>query len=126
MDVIFICHYSTNSLLYKLFFFFSLRPPPSSTRSDTLFPYTTLVLPAGGNPRPARGQAQRQLQPQANRQQQRAEDDEVACDPVHATVVEPHRHQRQQPQRQRTAPERDPPVLHAARTAITEDRKSAV
>src|SRR3546814_17731132 len=63
-----------------------IRRPPRSTRTDTLFPYTTLFRSA----------------------------------PVHATVVEPHHHQRQQPQRQRTAPERDPPVLHAARTAITE------
>src|SRR3546814_8168693 len=54
-----------------------IRRPPRSTRTDTLFPYTTLFR-------------------------------------------SPHRHQRQQPQRQRTAPERDPPVLHAARTAITE------
>src|SRR3546814_10975507 len=30
-----------------MFFFLSTRRPPSSTPTDTLFPYTTLVLSAG-------------------------------------------------------------------------------
>src|SRR3546814_12050429 len=30
------------SLLYFLFFFLMIRRPPRSTRTDTLFPYTTL------------------------------------------------------------------------------------
>src|SRR3546814_6640997 len=29
-------------VLYVYFFFFMIRPPPRSTRTDTLFPYTTL------------------------------------------------------------------------------------
>src|SRR3546814_16043337 len=29
-------------LIYVLFFFFRIRRPPRSTRTDTLFPYTTL------------------------------------------------------------------------------------
>src|SRR3546814_18000191 len=29
-------------MLYVLFFFLLIRPPPRSTRTDTLFPYTTL------------------------------------------------------------------------------------
>src|SRR3546814_16170227 len=29
-------------LLWRFFFFFMIRRPPSSTRTDTLFPYTTL------------------------------------------------------------------------------------
>src|SRR3546814_11886924 len=29
-------------MLATLFFFFMIRPPPRSTRTDTLFPYTTL------------------------------------------------------------------------------------
>src|SRR3546814_13794580 len=38
------------------FFFLMIRRPPSSTRTDTLFPYTTLfrsaALPCGGFPHP--------------------------------------------------------------------------
>src|SRR3546814_8218392 len=29
-------------MLYKFIFFLMIRPPPRSTRTDTLFPYTTL------------------------------------------------------------------------------------
>src|SRR3546814_14750715 len=31
-------------LLFVFFFFLMIRPPPRSTRTDTLFPYTTLFL----------------------------------------------------------------------------------
>src|SRR3546814_18327431 len=38
--------------IYLVVFFLRIRPPPSSTRTDTPFPYTTLfrslVLPAAG------------------------------------------------------------------------------
>src|SRR3546814_13439075 len=34
-------------LLYCLFFFLMIRRPPRSTRTDTLFPYTTLFRSAG-------------------------------------------------------------------------------
>src|SRR3546814_1800170 len=34
--------YSTCTCLMFLFFFLMIRRPPSSTRTDTLFPYTTL------------------------------------------------------------------------------------
>src|SRR3546814_11436389 len=33
---------SYSSLLHSLFFFLMIRRPPRSTRTDTLFPYTTL------------------------------------------------------------------------------------
>src|SRR3546814_5150325 len=41
------CHICT----YLLFFFLMIRRPPRSTRTDTLFPYTTLFrsLPVTGN-----------------------------------------------------------------------------
>src|SRR3546814_17371385 len=29
-------------ILFSIFFFLMIRPPPRSTRTDTLFPYTTL------------------------------------------------------------------------------------
>src|SRR3546814_18817484 len=32
------------TLSYRLFFFFMILRPPRSTRTDTLFPYTTLFL----------------------------------------------------------------------------------
>src|SRR3546814_6835949 len=39
--------------LYKQFFFFlMIRRPPRSTRTDTLFPYTTLIRSAEGKPPP--------------------------------------------------------------------------
>src|SRR3546814_3531006 len=39
--------YMINSLIY-IFFFLMIRRPPRSTRTDTLFPYTTLFRSAGG------------------------------------------------------------------------------
>src|SRR3546814_10549691 len=35
--------------MYGLFFFLMIRRPPRSTRTDTLFPYTTLFRSLGGN-----------------------------------------------------------------------------
>src|SRR3546814_12696858 len=35
---------------YQLFFFLMIRPPPRSTRTDTLFPYTTLFRSDVRNP----------------------------------------------------------------------------
>src|SRR3546814_15648509 len=58
-------------MIFSLFFFLMVRPPPRSTRTDTLFPYTTLFRsalddgvesfdPGGGRPghdlRPGRRQ----------------------------------------------------------------------
>src|SRR3546814_14724157 len=40
-----ICYYSLRSLS-RLFFFLMIRRPPRSTRTDTLFPYTTLFRSA--------------------------------------------------------------------------------
>src|SRR3546814_289965 len=44
-----------------LVFFFMIRRPPRSTRTDALFPYTTLFLsagvPAGGNAEPGNDRA---------------------------------------------------------------------
>src|SRR3546814_13476821 len=41
---------------FLFFFFLMIRRPPRSTRTDTLFPYTTLFRSAGsaGHPRPRR------------------------------------------------------------------------
>src|SRR3546814_14749350 len=38
---LFCCTYTLSVLLY-IFFFLMIRRPPRSTRTDTLFPYTTL------------------------------------------------------------------------------------
>src|SRR3546814_6600428 len=46
-----ICCYATSYLLFEvLFFFLMIRRPPRSTRTNTLFPYTTLFRSAGGAP----------------------------------------------------------------------------
>src|SRR3546814_1025133 len=39
-------------VIFSLFFFLMIRRPPRSTRTDTLFPYTTLFrsVPVGGHP----------------------------------------------------------------------------
>src|SRR3546814_10308943 len=49
-----ICVFFSFFLFYVFFFFFFLmiRRPPRSTRTDTLFPYTTLFRSAGGPSRP--------------------------------------------------------------------------
>src|SRR3546814_6769060 len=38
----------TYSFLFSLFFFLMIRRPPRSTRTDTLFPYTTLFRSCSG------------------------------------------------------------------------------
>src|SRR3546814_12466866 len=38
----FLCLYTSGWCIFHLFFFLSLRRPPRSTRTYTLFPYTTL------------------------------------------------------------------------------------
>src|SRR3546814_14608382 len=35
-------------IMFALFFFLMIRRPPRSTRTDTLFPYTTLFRSGGG------------------------------------------------------------------------------
>src|SRR3546814_10907429 len=49
--VLFVLFFCTITLysLYFLFFFLIIRRPPISTRTDTLFPYTTLFRAAPGN-----------------------------------------------------------------------------
>src|SRR3546814_19448276 len=47
-------------LLIVLFFFLMIRRPPRSTRTDTLFPYTTLFRSRGTSGRGAAGKAARQ------------------------------------------------------------------
>src|SRR3546814_19723843 len=51
-----VCSYIHPS--YLVFFFLMLRRPPRSTRTDTLFPYTTLFRSDDGNDRNRRGMAQ--------------------------------------------------------------------
>src|SRR3546814_12946030 len=43
-------HYSRD--LFAVFFFLMIRRPPRSTRTDTLFPYTTLFRSEGRDARP--------------------------------------------------------------------------
>src|SRR3546814_15785561 len=47
---------SLEALMVCVFFFLMIRRPPRSTRTDTLFPYTTLFRSGGGRPakRPVR------------------------------------------------------------------------
>src|SRR3546814_18722614 len=40
--MIYVCDYIGISELYRFLFFLMIRRPPRSTRTDTLFPYTTL------------------------------------------------------------------------------------
>src|SRR3546814_591656 len=42
-------------MIYMLFFFLMIRRPPRSTRTDTLFPYTTLFRSEGHAGEPAAG-----------------------------------------------------------------------
>src|SRR3546814_13828553 len=42
MNVVYVSGCVTNHLLSLSFFFLMIRRPPRSTRTDTLFPYTTL------------------------------------------------------------------------------------
>src|SRR3546814_16363509 len=53
-DTVFCCTFGYYSLITSFFFFFFLmiRRPPRSTRTDTLFPYTTLFR-SGPGPVPA-------------------------------------------------------------------------
>src|SRR3546814_10311027 len=54
MNAMSICR-SVNSVLDCLFFFLMIRRPPRSTRTDTLFPYTTLFRSDPGPPRRVHG-----------------------------------------------------------------------
>src|SRR3546814_12396285 len=42
------CSFVSHSLLCLVIFFLMIRRPPRSTRTDTLFPYTTLFRSASG------------------------------------------------------------------------------
>src|SRR3546814_18907312 len=42
-----LCITSYRFIFYLFFFFLMIRPPPRSTRTDTLFPYTTLFRSHG-------------------------------------------------------------------------------
>src|SRR3546814_14523432 len=42
--------YCMKSYIFFSVFFLMIRRPPRSTRTDTLFPYTTLFRSAGGEP----------------------------------------------------------------------------
>src|SRR3546814_9788607 len=66
-----------------LFFFLMIRRPPRSTRTDTLFPYTTLFRSApGGAPRPV-GSAEGHLRHRhARRGHQRADPHGAAHRPL--------------------------------------------
>src|SRR3546814_16023019 len=49
--------FCTVSLIFFFFFFLMIRRPPRSTRTDTLFPYTTLFRSVGLATRKAPGRA---------------------------------------------------------------------
>src|SRR3546814_6464476 len=53
MDVVLVRRYGLVVWLY--YFFLMIRRPPRSTRTDTLFPYTTLFRSLGGSGRRDRG-----------------------------------------------------------------------
>src|SRR3546814_14692202 len=42
MSVVICCRFYSDFFVFNLFFFLMIRRPPRSTRTDTLFPYTTL------------------------------------------------------------------------------------
>src|SRR3546814_18646543 len=46
-----ICCFSHSVHLFSFFFFLMIRRPPRSTRTDTLFPYTTLFRSVANMPR---------------------------------------------------------------------------
>src|SRR3546814_1247377 len=48
----------SSSAFFSFFFFLMIRRPPRSTRTDTLFPYTTLFRSRAYSPPPARGRGE--------------------------------------------------------------------
>src|SRR3546814_9396565 len=87
-------------LVLCMFFFLMIRRPPRSTRTDTLFPYTTLFRP--GRPpdrRAGSGQRQRRSGRPANLQHERSHSMTVTAPPPdrygpqsfgHGTLHVPH------------------------------------
>src|SRR3546814_17014054 len=60
------------SFYFFLFFFLMLRRPPRSTRTDTLFPYTTLFRSVVGGPHIGAAPVGRDERPVLDRQDERA------------------------------------------------------
>src|SRR3546814_11525453 len=58
---------STSVLVQSIFFFLMIRLPPRSTRTDTLFPYTTLFRSVYNHLPPGRPKAKEPLWGAANR-----------------------------------------------------------
>src|SRR3546814_15403650 len=52
--IVFLCFFSHKLTHPYLFFFLMIRRPPRSTRTDTLFPYTTLFRSNSGDQRTSR------------------------------------------------------------------------
>src|SRR3546814_11767753 len=48
---VFIVNVTDSAVVFLFFFFLMIRRPPGSTRTDTLFPYTTLFRSARMQPR---------------------------------------------------------------------------
>src|SRR3546814_19163074 len=49
--------------VFRIFFFLIARPPPRSTRTDSLFPYTTVFRSGGGGRAALRGSGGRPRRP---------------------------------------------------------------
>src|SRR3546814_15702233 len=68
---------SVRFIIFVFFFFLMIRRPPRSTRTDTLFPYTTLFRSGGADPEDQLAQlpqaAERQFEPDREEQQDDAE-----------------------------------------------------
>src|SRR3546814_16669397 len=61
-------------VLIFLFFFLMIRRPPRSTRTDTLFPYTTLFRSEGGAARSANGCPVTEFRPVSGNEDSEASD----------------------------------------------------
>src|SRR3546814_8129215 len=81
------------SLFFSMFFFLKIRRPPRSTRTDTLFPYTTLFRSRDdGGVRKAREGAGSRDQPGRDAHCQTGQRDQLDPEPVEGE----HGHERRQ------------------------------
>src|SRR3546814_19810622 len=58
-----LCSYNINQLRVFVFFFLMIRRPPRSTRTDTLFPYTTLFRSSLRSPSEGRDHVEEPAKP---------------------------------------------------------------
>src|SRR3546814_4166422 len=122
--------YTLSALLVVTFFFLMIRRPPRSTRTDTLFPYTTLFRSPGELP---------QREHRAHSDRPCAVSGELQRRRVIAAKVEQHRSEEhtselqslmrisyavfclKKKKKQKTYTQRHPPTRHNKQTKITID-----